>query len=286
MLKLQIHRKALKHPTFGFVFTCLVVLALVACGGSSGSGPSPTATAPVAQKPSPTTSPTPFRVTSVDLAVNPTSIASKPCGSSASFTYTATFHIPAGTVGGTILFSYTLNNGRSQTSAQVMVGAGKTSQTFQFTSSGVLPPDHTYPGIAEVMVTSPNTVSSPQVKPEGVCVGTGEAFQVTAVSLSVSPTRIAGMSCGTPLTVTYTAVFHLIPNGPGGTIRFEYTVNNGRGSTLANLTVAPDQTTASYTFVWSGKLPADHTYPEPGGVIVHSPNSISSPLMGPTGACQ
>jgi len=32
-------------------------------------------------------------------------------------------------------------------------------------------------------------------------------------------------------------------------------------------------------------LPIDHTYPEPGGVIVSSPNAINSPLLGPSGSC-
>jgi photosystem II stability/assembly factor-like uncharacterized protein len=111
-------------------------------------------------------------------------------------------------------------------------------------------------------------------------------FQVTSVSITVNPTSIAGMSCGTSLTVTYTALFHLAPNGPGGTIHFEYTVNNGRGTTLASLTVAAGQTTASYKFVWSGKLPLDHTYPESGGVMVQSPNAINSPMLGPSGTCR
>jgi hypothetical protein len=265
-----------KHPLLGIVFLCLAIFSLAACGsiGTNGTGSTPAATV----------TPVSFKVTSVDLGVNPTSIAGKPCGSSASFTYLATFHIPEGTAGGTIHFTYTLNNGRSQTNALVTVGAGETSTTFPFTSSGTLPADHTYPGIAEVMVTSPNTVSSPQVKPAGACVVQG-AFQVSSVSMTVNPTSIAGLSCGTSLTVTYTALFHLAPNGPGGTIHFAYTVNNGRGTTLASLTVAPGQTTASYAFVWSGKLPADHTYPEPGGVMVQSPNAISSPLLGPSGTC-
>jgi hypothetical protein len=123
-------------------------------------------------------------VTSVDLVVNPNSIAGTVCGSSASFTYTATFHIPANTTGGTIQFSYTLNNGRSQTNAYVTVGAGETTKTYTFTSSGTLPPDHTDPGIAEVLVSSPNAISSPQVKPAGAC--TLASFKVQ------QPTRLPG----------------------------------------------------------------------------------------------
>jgi photosystem II stability/assembly factor-like uncharacterized protein len=110
-------------------------------------------------------------------------------------------------------------------------------------------------------------------------------FKVTSVSMTVNPTSIAGTSCGTSTTVTYTALFHLAPNGPGGTIHFAYTINNGRGTTPASLTVPAGQTTASYSFVWSGNLPPDHTYPGAGGVMVQSPNVISSPMLGPSGTC-
>lgn len=251
-------------------------------GGAPQPGTTPTRTTPGSPTPS---AAVPFTVTSVDLSITPTSIAGKTCGSIASFTYTAVFHLPAHAAGGTIQFAYTLNNGRSQTNGMVTAGAGETSKTFTFTSSGTLSADHTYPGIAEVMVTSPNTVSSPQVIPAGACAVPG-AFQVTSVSMTVNPASVAGTSCGTFLTVTYTALFHLAPNGPGGTIHFEYTINNGRGSNLASITVAAGQTTASYSFVWSGNLPVDHTYPEQGGVMVQSPNAISSPLLGPSGTCR
>jgi hypothetical protein len=110
-------------------------------------------------------------------------------------------------------------------------------------------------------------------------------LKVTSVSMSVTPGSIANLSCGTNLTVTYTALFHVRPNSVGGTVQFEYTVNNGRGQTPASITFNPGETTKSYTFTWSGALPADHTYPEPGGIQVTSPNQLTSPLVAPTGMC-
>lgn len=159
---------------------CLLVSALAACGvstagsdGNLGGGATSAATPTPAptQTPAPLPTPTdaPFSVTSVDLSVTPTSIAGVSCGSPVTFTYTATFHIPAHTAGGVIQFAYTLNNGRSQTSATVTVGADEASKTFTFTSSGSLPADHTYPGPAIVMVTSPNTLVSPSAQPSGTC---------------------------------------------------------------------------------------------------------------------
>ncbi|HEX2349058.1 MAG TPA: hypothetical protein VHI51_11560, partial [Ktedonobacterales bacterium] len=203
---------------------------------------------------------------------------------SATFTYTATFHVPAHSAGGVIQYAYTLNNGRSQTAGSVQVPAGATSAAATFTSAGALPADHTWPGVAMVMVTSPNHVTSPSVTPSGACV-TPSAFTVQSVSMSVSPSSLAGDACGSSLNVTYTATFHLAANGPGGTIHFEYTTTNGRGSTPASVVVAPSQTSASYSFTWSGALPADHTAPGPGGVQVSSPNALTSQMVAPTGAC-
>ena len=111
-----------------------------------------------------------FVVTSVDLAVAPNSIAGMACGSSVTFTYTATFHVQAGsTAGGTIQFLYTWNNGRASPGGSVTVAPGQITATYTFTNSGMLYPDHTYPGIAEVLVNSPNVVNSPSVKPDGMC---------------------------------------------------------------------------------------------------------------------
>jgi hypothetical protein len=272
----------LKLPFISLVFICLAIFSLAACGSNQGNGSGSTPTATATSTPPPPTQ-VPFKVTSIDLVVNPNSITGKVCGSPASFTYTATFNIPANSAGGTIQFEYTLNNGRSSTNASVAVSASETTITYTFSNSGTLYPDHTYPGIAEVLVNSPNTVNSPQVKPAGTC--TTAAFSVTSIDMAVNPTSIAGKTCGTAIVVTYTATFHITANNPGGTIQFTYTVNNGRSSPGASVTVAPGQTTATYSFTWSGNLPADHTYPELGGVITRSPNVVRSPCVQPNGMC-
>jgi hypothetical protein len=147
----------------------------------------------------------------------------------------------------------------------------------------VLPIDHTYPEPGAVQVTSPNQLTSPLVGPVGQC--TSAKFQVTKIDMAVSPTSIKGVSCGTSVVVTYTATIHVAANSPGGTVQFSYTVNNGRGQTPANITFSPGQTIRTYTFTWSGALPADHTYPGPGGIQVTNPNQLTSPLVAPTDMC-
>lgn len=115
--------------------------------------------------------------------------------------------------------------------------------------------------------------------------GASSPFTVQSVTMSVNPTSIAGVACGTYVTVTYTATFVVASNSPGGTVQFSYTVNNGRGSTNASLTFSAGETTKTYSFTWSGNLPADHTYPGIGEVMTNSPNQVTSQGIQPSGQC-
>ncbi len=231
----------------------------------------------------PTTVIVPLKVIAVTMVVNPTSIAGMTCGTNVTVTYTARFYVSPNNTGGVVKFNYTINNGRSSTPASLTFNKGQTLGTYSFQWSGALPIDHTMPEQGGVMVSSPNAINSPLVGPTGVC--SSAAFNVTSVTMSVSPTSIAGLKCGTNVTVTYTATFHIAPDSNGGTIQFMYTVNNGRSSTPASLAVAPGNTIATYSFTWSGALPIDHTMPEAGGVIVTGPNALNPVLVAPTGQC-
>jgi hypothetical protein len=290
----------LKHKRIVVVFSCLLVLSLGACGTSgspasspssksSPSGPTAAPTHTAVTSPTPTSGPgqaplAPFKVTAVNMAVTPASIAGMACGTKLTVVYTATFHVVPNSTGGTVQFLYTVNNGRGSPGASLTFAPGETVKTFTFTWSGSLPADHTYPGLGGVRVTSPNSLISQLIAPSGIC-SSGVALQVTGVDMAVNPTSIAGMACGTSITVTYTATFHVVPNSTGGTVQFLYTVNNGRGSPSASLTFAPGETVKTYSFTWSGNLPADHTYPGLGGVVVTSPNSLKSQMVQPSGMC-
>ena len=229
------------------------------------------------------TAPVPLKVTSVSMSVIPESIAGVPCGTNLTVTYMALFHVSPNSVGGTVQFAYTVNNGRSQTPASITFNPGETTKSYTFTWHGALPIDHTNPEAGGVQVTSPNQLTSPLVAPTGQC--SPAKFQVTKVDMAVSPTSIQGLSCGTSTVVTYTATIHVAPNSSGGTVKFNYTINNGRSQTPASINFGQRETSKTYTFTWSGALPADHTYPEPGGIQVTSPNQLTSSLVGPTGQC-
>ena len=243
----------------------------------NGGVGSPNPTSPIS------TSRVPLKVTSVTMSVAPGSIAGVACGTNLTVTYTAVFHVRPNSVGGTVQFNYTVNNGRGQTPASIFFNPGETTKTYTFTWSGALPADHTYPQQGGVQVTSPNQLTSPLVAPTGQCASA--KFQVTNITMAVSPTSIQGLSCGTSIVVTYTATIHVAANSPGGTVQFSYTVDNGRGQTPASIFFNPGETTKTYTFTWSGALPADHTYPQQGGIQVTSPNQLTSPLVAPTGTC-
>ena len=108
-------------------------------------------------------------------------------------------------------------------------------------------------------------------------------FQVTSIGVSAGP-DLSGYRCGMTFTESYTATFTLAPGGPGGTILFQYTTNNGRSSSATtSLVVAAGQTSATYVFKWSGMLTVSHTAPGIGMVMLLAPSQMISPAVTPPG---
>jgi len=271
------------------------VFLLVSCGTSPSAptvvpthhpaattAPSTPTTQPASTTPS--SSSVLFKVVSIDIGVNPASLAGTTCGNTLTVTYTATFHVATHSSGGTVQFLYTVNNGRSMTPASLNFGPGETIKTSAFTWQGTLASDNVSPGLGGVLTSSPNAVHSPSVRPTGTCVSSA-AFQVTTIDLSVSPSSLVGMSCNSSVTFTYTATFHVAPNSPGGTIQFRYTINNGRSSTNSSVPTSAGTTTVTYTFTSSGVLSPDHTFPGVAEVITTSPNQVNSPQVKLAGQC-
>jgi hypothetical protein len=110
-----------------------------------------------------------FRVTSIDMSVTPKTVSTWKCGSYIQVVYSAVFHVVSGPKGGTMVFSYTVNNGRSQTPEKLTILPGQHLSNFVFTWQGSLPSDHTHPGPGGVFVTSPNSLLSHMVLPTGKC---------------------------------------------------------------------------------------------------------------------
>jgi hypothetical protein len=165
------------------IVVCFLVVGIAGCGNGTGSQGGDAAT--VAQSHSYSTLSTSlgtthtlsmiktngasFQVTSIDMSVTPTTVSLWKCGSYIQAVYNAVFHVDSGPNGGTIVFSYTLNNGRSQTFEKLTIIPGQHLSNFMFTWQGSLPSDHTYPGPGGVLITSPNYLLSKMVFPAGKC---------------------------------------------------------------------------------------------------------------------
>ena len=110
-------------------------------------------------------------------------------------------------------------------------------------------------------------------------------FQVTTINLTVTPLTVEGKSCGSQLTVTYTATFNVIPKGPGGAVQFTYTTDGGRTSKTGVVQFSPGQNSMQFQFPSSGTLQLNGAFPGAGQVTSTSPNSVTSQAVTPSGAC-
>jgi hypothetical protein len=165
------------------IVVCFLVVGIAGCGnglGSQGGGATTVATSHSNSTLSTSgvsrhtlsmikTNAATFTVTSIDMSVTPATVSTWKCGSYIQVIYNAVFHVVSGPSGGTIVFSYTLNNGRSQTFEKLTIIPGQHLSNFVFTWQGSLPSDHTYPGPGGVLVTSPNYLLSQMVFPAGKC---------------------------------------------------------------------------------------------------------------------
>lgn len=157
------------------IVVCFLVVGIALCGNIIRSHIVDAATASPSHSHSAsstslvTTNAATFTVTSIDMSVTPTTVSLWKCGSYIQVVYNAVFHVVSGPNGGTIVFSYTVNNGRSQTFEKLTILPGQRLTNFVFTWQGSLPIDHTYPGLGGVLVTSPNSIQSQLVSPAGKC---------------------------------------------------------------------------------------------------------------------
>jgi hypothetical protein len=269
----------------GAFITIALMSLLTACGNATGTTTTGSTSANATTTPSSVkSSSVPLKVTSVDINLSVPTLGNDTCGTNITETYTATFHFPANNAGGQVAFTSTTNNGRASQPATLAVSAGQTSATYAFSWSGQLSADNTVPGPGGVQVTAPNAYTSQLVAPSGACTQAASTpFKVTSIGLSAGP-DLSGHVCGTNFTESYTATFNIASGGPGGTIVFQYTTNNGRSSSSnVSLVVAAAQTTATYVFKWSGTLSQSHTDPGIGIVMMSAPSQVTSPSTTPPG---
>lgn len=109
------------------------------------------------------------------------------------------------------------------------------------------------------------------------------SFRVQSITISVSPASIAGMTCGTPVNVTYTATITIAPGSPGGTVALRWSI--GSTSTPASVTFAPGETVKTVSIRDMGTLARDNSYPRNGSIASTSPNVVNSTTVRPAGTC-
>ena len=109
------------------------------------------------------------------------------------------------------------------------------------------------------------------------------AFQVQGITIAVSPTSIAGMACGTPVNVTYTATITIAPGSQGGTVKLTWTI--GSTSSPASITFAPGESVKTVSSTDIGSLARNNSYPRSASIISTSPNAVNSTTVRPAGTC-
>ena len=130
------------------IIVCSLVVGIVICGSAisrhvvDAAPGTPSHSHSASSTSLATTNTATFSVTSIDMSVSPTNVSLWKCGSYIQVVYNAVFHVISGSNGGTIVFSYTLNNGRSQTPEKLTILPGQHLSNFVFTWQGSLPSDH------------------------------------------------------------------------------------------------------------------------------------------------
>lgn len=137
-------------------FTWLIVLGVVACGGSNSNNgaadtfttiisPTPSSS-PTLSSPTPSAALAPLHITGVVIGVSPSNISNIACGASTNLVFTATITSNSGNLGGQVPYTWSINH--TSISGSVTFTPGQTTKTVAYTLSGVV-----------IQLSSPSAVS-------------------------------------------------------------------------------------------------------------------------------
>jgi hypothetical protein len=285
----------IKRSTGIFILSWLLIFGAVACGSAAAgtSTPSPADTSSTTTASSPTPSPTaaasltpvPPHATGVVIALNPNSLSNTACGAAINLVFNATITIAAGSTGGALPYTWTINHTSIPGSATFT--AGETSKSVAYTLSNYavqLQSASLVSGSITVGQGS-GSITSSAVGVTGTCNLPGP-FVVQSIILSVSPSSIEGLACGTTLTVTYTATITIGPDSNAGVVQLVWRVANS--TSRATTSFAPAQTVKTITVTNTGTLVAGNSngFPRRISLASVSPNAVSSAPVKPTGLCK
>jgi hypothetical protein len=184
------------------------------------------------------------------------------------FTFTGTL-FASDAAGGTVSYHWARSDGSVGAPQTATFSPGQTT-TQSVSDSWTLPAAQgtgaTYTD--QIVVTAPNTWYSTQGAFGFTC-----QVHVASITATANPTALQCVQIGT---VTFTATLALSPNG-GGDVTYVWWRDGSPESGPQALHIAPGQTTATLTDLWSGNADS----PLPTGthqeqLVVSTPNQVSS----------
>jgi hypothetical protein len=281
-----------RRSTMFILSICLFTLSASTCGGPTGgtdnSSSTPAATSPStnasispALSPMPTFT-APLQVTGVSISINPLSFTTIPCGMTLNIVFNAQLTVAPGSVGGQVPYSWTINH--APITGHATFSPGQTIQTMQYSLNNFVVQLNSASAISGAISagTPGNTVTSTTVAPTGVCHLPGP-FQVVSITMSVNPSSVSGVACGTTINITYTATVNIAADSNAGTVSLVW--NAVFEHPGASITFAPMQTVGTVSLTLSEKAARYINFPRPVSIASTSPNAVSSAPIVPSGQC-
>lgn len=129
---------------------------------------------------------------------------------------------------------------------------GETSKTIAYTMNNFVVQLNSASALGgSITVGSPGKTVSASISIAGVCKLPGP-FQVVGLSVSMNPASIAGIACGTNISVTYTATIAIAPHSNAGTVQLVWTF--GFAHFAAGVNFAPAQTIQTIALTQTGTI--------------------------------
>jgi hypothetical protein len=282
-----------RRSTMFILCICLFVLSASTCSGPSGgtdnSSSTPAATSSLSAKASisPALSPmptftAPLQITGVSISINPLSFTTIPCGMTLNIVFNAQITVAPGSVGGQVPYSWTINH--ASITGHATFSPGQAIQTVQYSLNNFVVQLNSVSAISgSISAGSPgNTLASNTVAPTGVCHLPGP-FQVVSITMSVNPSSVSGVACGTTINITYTATVNIAADSNAGTVSLVW--NAVFEHPGASITFAPMQTVGTVSLTISEKAARYINFPRPVSIASTSPNALSSAPVVPSGQC-
>src|SRR5207253_1372963 len=152
---------------------------------------------------------------SVTTSVTPNTLTSISCGSNTDFTFSSVIAVDEGSGGGTL--SYIWNIGPNHIPGTITFAPSEMSKTLTYTVKGVS--SSAAPSLSGSLSVNDNgtMMTSTPATVTGICSFSGK-FQITNLTISVSPSAVTGVICGNYITFVYSATVTVTPNTNGGTV--------------------------------------------------------------------